>query len=466
MRFKREVDLIHGSIGDKMIMFVLPLAATGMLQQFFNAADIAIIGSCVSSDAMAAVGSNSPLITLLVGLFLGLSLGTNVVISNFIGQNNKKGIHAAVETSIIIAVISGLFLVIIGEIFAPIILRWMEVPDKVFDMALLYLRIYIAGMPAVLLYNFEASIFRSRGNTRTPLTVLTVSGIINVFLNLFFVLICHMTVDGVALATVIANLISAIVLFAALRKEKSEIRLKSIKLGFDAGIMKRIFAIGIPAGVQGTLFSFSNIIIQSAINSLGADAMAGSAAGFNIEILIYFMVNAYGQAGTTFIGQNYGAGNPERCVRIMRLCLMQMMIFAVAGSIAILISGRQLLSFFNDNPQVLDFGYERIKIIVTFQILNGMIEVFSGCMRGYGHSMAPAVMSLIGVCAIRIIWVFTVFGYFHTYEILLAVYPISWAVTVIALSIGYIYLKKTALRSFFANSSAFNMQKRNQSIQS
>lgn len=303
MRFKRETDLLHGSISDKMIRFVFPLAATGILQQLFNAADVAIMGRYVSSDAMAAVGGNSALITLLVGIFLGLSLGTNVVISNFTGQKNREGVGAAVETSIIIALVSGLFLIVIGELTAPVMLEWMGVPDRVFDMALRYLRIYMLGMPVILLYNFEASIFRSIGNTGTPLIVLTISGVTNVFLNLFFVLGCGMNVEGVATATVIANLLSAIVLFIELMREKSDIKINSIKLKFDTDIMKRILAIGVPAGIQGSLFAFSNIIIQAAINSLGADAMAGSAAGYNVEILIYFIINAYGQAGTTFIGQ-------------------------------------------------------------------------------------------------------------------------------------------------------------------
>lgn len=456
MRFKHETDLLHGSISDKMIRFVFPLAATGILQQLFNAADVAIMGRYVSSDAMAAVGGNSALITLLVGIFLGLSLGTNVVISNFTGQKNREGVGAAVETSIIIALVSGLFLIVIGELTAPVMLEWMGVPDRVFDMALRYLRIYMLGMPVILLYNFEASIFRSIGNTGTPLIVLTISGVTNVFLNLFFVLGCGMNVEGVATATVIANLLSAIVLFIELMREKSDIKINSIKLKFDTDIMKRILAIGVPAGIQGSLFAFSNIIIQAAINSLGADAMAGSAAGYNVEILIYFIINAYGQAGTTFIGQNYGAGNPERCRRITRLCMTNMAIFAIAGTVVILVLGRGILSFFNDDPQVLALAYARVKIVGALQILYGGIEVFSGCMRGYGHSLAPAVMCLVGVCAIRIVWVFTAFRYFNSYEGLMMIYPISWAVTVIALFIEYIRLKRTVLREFFEGELASN----------
>ncbi len=449
MGFKQDIDMINGSIGDKLFIFVLPLAFTGMLQQFFNAADVAIIGRFVGSDAMAAVGSNSPVITLFLGMFLGVSLGSNVVISNFIGQDNKKGIYAAVETSIIIAVVSGFFLIIVGEIFAPMILKWMGVPDKVFEMAELYLRIYIAGMPMVLLYNFEAAIFRSRGNTRTPLIVLTISGIINVVLNLFFVVVCKMTVEGVALATVIANGLSAFILFIKLRRDNSDIGISSVKLHFDIKIMKRIFVIGIPAGLQGTIFSFSNIIIQSAINSLGADAMAGSAAGFNIEIIVYFIVNAYGQACTTFTGQNYGAGNPFRCKRSLRLCMLQMAIVCILACSLILIFGNVLLSFFNDNPEVIEYGFVRMKYILTFEVLNGVMEVLSGCMRAFGHSLAPALVTLIGVCAVRIIWVYTIFNVYHSFEILIITYPVSWMITVTALIAAYFHMKKTSLREFF-----------------
>ena len=309
---EKNNDVISGSLGKSILRFALPLAATGILQQLFNAADIAVIGRWVGKEAMAAVGSNTPLIALIINLFVGVSIGANVVIARYIGMGNKQGVQKAVHTSLMIAVLSGAVIGGICELLAPYILGLLSIPDTVYPMALLYFRVYIMGMPVILLYDFASAIFRSRGNTRTPLICLLTSGIVNVLLNLFFVIVLGMTVNGVALATVIANFVSSVLLVIFLMREKSEIKVSRSALKIDTKILGEMVRIGLPAGIQGMVFCFSNVIIQSSINKLGENVMAGSSAAFNIEIFAYYVLNSFGQACTTFTGQNYGANKKER----------------------------------------------------------------------------------------------------------------------------------------------------------
>ncbi|MDE6567511.1 MAG: MATE family efflux transporter, partial [Lachnospiraceae bacterium] len=312
MNTKTEnMDMLQGSLTDKILKFALPLAATGILQQLFNAADVAVIGQYAGKNAMAAVGSNSPVIGLLVNAFVGIALGANVVISRFTGQKNSDGVRKAVHTSVVFAVLSGIFLTVLGELAAPYLLRLLSVPDDVFPLSLLYLRVYLLGLPVIFLYNFESAIFRSQGDTRTPLICLVISGVINVALNLFFVRVLKMTVDGVATATVVSNLISSAMLFYLLCHRKDHIRLQVGELRIDRQVLAAMVRIGLPAGLQGMVFSISNLCIQSAINRLGSDVMAASSAAFNIEIFAYYVINSFGQACTTFVGQNYGAGNVD-----------------------------------------------------------------------------------------------------------------------------------------------------------
>lgn len=315
------MDMLHGSLGDKIIRFALPVAATGILQQLFNAADIAVIGRFVGKEAMAAVGSNNSLIGLMVTMFGGIAMGANVVIARSTGQGNREGIRNAVHTSILIAFVGGLLMTVIGELLARPLLHWMGVPEEIFGEALRYIRIYFAGLPVIFLYNFESAIFRSQGDTRTPLICLTISGILNVVMNVFFVVVLHMTVDGVALATVLANLISSGLLLIMLMRSRSAIRVQWSGFSYQPRVIGSILRIGTPAGLQGMVFSLSNLCIQSAINSLGADVIAASAAAFNVEIFAYFVLNSFGQACTTFVGQNLGAGNMERCRRATRICM-------------------------------------------------------------------------------------------------------------------------------------------------
>ena len=445
----KEIDMLSGSVGDKTLRFALPLAATGILQQLFNAADIAVVGRFVGKNAMAAVGSNAPLINLIISLFIGISIGANVVIASLTGRRDDEAVSRAVHTALTVAFVSGIVLALICEALAYPILSLMSIPENVFDMSVLYFRVYLLGMPVILLYDFASAIFRSRGNTKTPLICLTVSGIINVLLNLFFVLVIGMTVNGVALATAISNLVSSALLIFFLSKEQGAVHFSFKKLGIDRKVFARMISIGIPAGIQGMVFSLSNLILQSAVNRLGEDVMAGSSAAFNIEIFCYYVINAFGQACTTFIGQNYGAQQPQRCRRVLKITFLQDMVFTVAMAVLILISGKYLLRLFNSDPDVIAVGMVRLKFILTAEFLNVIIEILSGYMRGFGYSFIPAVVCMIGICGVRISWMYTVFMSRQSFSTLMMAYPLSWAVTGAVLCIAFLYVNRTKLKTFY-----------------
>lgn len=327
-----RMDMVNGSLGDKILRCAAPLAVTGILQQMFNAADLAVVGQFSGKEAMAAVGGNAPIIGLLINLFVGISLGSNVIIARAIGRGDGQQVSKAVHTSVLVALLGGLFITVLGEFLAPSVVYMLDVPAEVLPLSIKYLRIYLIGMPVVLLYNFESAIFRSCGNTRTPLIALVVSGVLNVILNLVFVLGFGMDVDGVATATVISNLVSSALLFAALVRTELDIRIRPKDLRIHRNVLGQILKIGVPAGVQGMVFSFANIIIQSAVNSLGTTVMAASSAAYNLEIFAYYMMNSFGQVCTTFVGQNYGAGRNDRCRRTLKLCLLQSFVSTAAAS--------------------------------------------------------------------------------------------------------------------------------------
>lgn len=415
----------------------MPLALTSILQQLFNAADIAVIGRFAGKHAMAAVGSNSPIIGLLVNLFVGVSIGANVIISNYTGQNNQRKVSEATHTAVILAACCGLLITIIGQLIAQPMVNLLGTPEEIAPMAVEYLRIYFLGMPFIMLYNFESAIFRSQGDTGTPLLCLTVSGVINVILNLVFVIGLRIDVAGVALATVIANIVSSSLLFLLLCRSKGAIRIQKQNLRINRAILENILRIGLPSGLQGAVFSISNLIIQSAINSLGADVVAGSAAAFNLEIIGYYILNSFGQAAVTFVGQNYGAGQLRRCREITKQVLLLDELFTVVVAVLLILFGRQLLMIFNEDPVVIHYGYIRVYTLLSAEVINVVIEVLSGAMRGYGSSMVPAMVTFIGICGVRIIWVYSVFNYSHTWNTLMAVYPASWLVTMLVMIFAY-----------------------------
>ena len=441
VHMEKSMDMINGSLGDKIIKYAIPLAVTGVLQQLFNAADLAVVGNFSGKEAMAAVGSNAPVIGLLVNLFVGISLGSNVIIARSIGQKDNENISKAVHTSVVVALLGGVFLAVLGEVLAPEVVKMLEVPGEVYPLAIKYLRIYLAGMPVILLYNFESAIFRSCGNTKTPLFALIVSGVLNVVLNLLFVLGLGMDVDGVATATVISNLVSSAILFAALMKTKLAIKIHPRKLRVHGEVLGQILKTGIPAGVQGMIFSFANIIIQSAVNSLGTTVMAASSAAFNLEIFSYYIMNSFGQACTTFVGQNYGAGKGDRCKKSLKLCLLQSLVSTAAVSVLILLFARPLLGIFNSDPEVIAMGRIRLEYIFFAYLFSFAQEVLSGYLRGFGVSFIPAACSVIGICGVRLTWIFTVFRQMPSFTTVMQVYPLSLGITAVVILVVTLFMK-------------------------
>ena len=428
------IDILNGSMWDKILRYALPVAATGILGQLFNASDIAIVGNFAQGDtvaAVAAVGANGPVIGLLLNIFIGIALGANVVIANAIGRGDKETVSRAVHTSIVAAVLGGIIVGLLGQLVAEPVLSMLQVPEDVFPLALKYMRIYLLGLPVIFLYNFEAAIFRSAGDTKTPLVALALSGVLNVILNLFFVVVLNKTVDGVAIATVLANVVSSVVLLRRLLRSELFIHVEFKNLRIDWKILWRILKIGVPAGIQGAVFSLSNIVVQSAINSLGKVTMAASSAAFNVEIMAYYILNSFGQACTTFVGQNYGAGQIDRCRKALKLCLIESVI-ATACAVAIaLASGKYLIALFNNDPEVIRLGMVRLKFIFMSYIFSTIYDCMSGYMRGFGISLTPALLTIFGVCGTRIIWIYMVFPMSQTFETIMQVYPISLAINMV-----------------------------------
>lgn len=440
-RKKQKLDMLNGSIWNKLPVFALPIAATGILEQLFNASDIAIVGNFAQTDktaAVAAVGANSPIIGMILNLFIGIALGANVVIANAIGRDDKQTVQKAVHTSMVVSVIGGVLVAIIGEIIAEPLLMVLNVPDDVLELALLYLRIYFLGMPVILLYNFEAAIFRSIGETKMPLIALTLSGILNVLLNLFFVIVLKMSVNGVATATVLANVVSAGILYIKLVKSDKYIKVEFKKLRIDGKVFAKIMQIGLPAGIQSAVFAVANIVIQGAINSLGTVVIAASSAAFNIEIIAYNVMNSFSQACTTFVGQNFGANKIDRCKKTLFLCLIEDAIASGTAILIVLITGKFLLSIFNNNPEVIEIGYTRLVIIFIAYIFSMLYEVMSGYLRGFGFSLVPAILTTVGVCVLRIIWINTVFPANRTFVTIMTAYPVSLATTAVLIFIALI----------------------------
>lgn len=438
---KQKLDMLNGSIWNKLPVFALPIAATGILEQLFNASDIAIVGNFAQTDktaAVAAVGANSPIIGLILNLFIGIALGANVVIANAIGRDDRQTVQKAVHTSMVVSVIGGVLVAIIGELIAEPLLTVLNVPDDVLELALLYLRIYFLGMPVILLYNFEAAIFRSIGETKMPLIALTLSGILNVLLNLFFVIVLKMSVNGVATATVLANVVSAGILYIKLIKSDKYIKVEFKKLRIDGKVFAKIMQIGLPAGIQSAVFAVANIVIQGAINSLGTTVIAASSAAFNIEIIAYNVMNSFSQACTTFVGQNFGANKIDRCKKTLFLCLIEDAIASGTAILIVLITGKFLLSIFNNNPEVIEIGYTRLVIIFIAYIFSMLYEVMSGYLRGFGFSLVPAILTTVGVCVLRIIWINTVFPANRTFVTIMTAYPVSLATTAVLIFIALI----------------------------
>lgn len=433
---KEPLDMLHGAIWSKLPRFALPVAATALLEQLFNASDIAIVGNFTGAErtaAVAAVGANSPIIALIVNLFIGIALGTNVVIAHAIGRNDTHCVQKAVHTSVILSIFGGILVMIAGECTAASLLMLLNVPPDVFPLALTYLRIYLLGLPVILLYNFEAAIFRSVGETTIPLVALAVSGLLNVILNVFFVAVLHMSVGGVAIATVIANAVSAAILYHRLRRTTQIIHLEPRNLRIDPKVLMQILRIGLPAGLQSAVFAVSNIVIQAAINSLGTVVMAASIAAFTIEIITYDILNSFAQACTTFVGQNFGAAKLRRCTRTLYLCLIEGAIPLALAIAAVLLFGKPMLAVFNNDPAVVSAGYIRLMMAMASHSFCLIYEVLAGYLRGFGISLAPAILTMLGVCGTRIAWVQFIFPQNRTFRTIMEAYPASLFITTVLL---------------------------------
>ena len=424
-----QLDMCHGSLADKILLFALPLMASSMLQLLFNAADVIVVGQFAGQASLAAVGSTTSLINLLIALFVGLSVGANVVVARNLGGQRPKIVSRAVHTAIFLALVSGVFLGVFGFIMAHQLLVWMSSPADVIDLSTIYLRIYFLGMPATLAYNFGAAILRAQGDTKRPLYYLIVAGIVNVILNLFTVLVLHMDVAGVASATTISQYISAGLILRCLSKEEGPLRLDLKKLKMDKVILGHILQIGLPAGFQGIVFSLSNVLIQSSINTFGTLAVAGSTAAANIENFVYTAMNAIYQAALNFTSQNVGAGKKERIPLILRDCLLIVTVIGAAlGGLAVLF-GQQLLSIYTSDQAVIPYGLDRIHVICLTYLLCGLMDVTCGVVRGMGAAVTPTLVSLTGACGLRVVWIYTVFASAHSLFVLYLSYPVTWVVT-------------------------------------
>ena len=437
--------MLNGPLAGPIILFALPLALSSMLQQLFHAADTAVAGRFASSQAMAAVGSNSSVINLVVALFVGLSVGTNVVIASLIGRGRKDEIPTAVHTAVVVALISGVLLLFVGIGIARPMLTLMNTPEDVLDLAVLYLRIYFLGMPFIMLYNFGAAILRSKGDSTRPVYALICGGVLNVLLNLLLVIVFHLHVIGVASATVTSNVVSSFLVMWFLLHEEDEFRLNPKNLQIHRGYLMQMIRIGLPAGLQGVVFSLSNTVIQSGVNSFGSSASAGSAAALNFEIIAYYIVNSFNQATVTFTSQNYAAGKYDRVKKVFRLAILFTVIGA--GTLDFLfIAGRHFtLSLFTTDPEVFKYAVIRFTHILAFQWMVSSYEISGSAMRGMCYSMTPTVITIFGTCVFRIFWVLTLFPRHRDFGFLLYVYPASWLITGSLVLLAYFLVCRKAM---------------------
>ncbi len=421
-----QIDMCHGPLLSQIIRFVIPLIISGVLQMLFHSADLIVVGRLASHKALAAVGATASLSMLLINIFIGLSIGTNVLVARYLGEQNRKDISRTVHTAILTSLGGGAILAVVGVIFAKPMLKMMGTPEDILDMSALYMWIFFGGMPAVMLYNFGSAILRAMGDTTRPFYFLLIAGIINVVLNLFFVITFHWDVGGVATATVVSQAIAGVLVLRVLYKMRGPCRFKWQNLRFKWKNMRELLWIGVPAGFQSSCFSLSNILIQSSINKFGSTAIAGITAGGTLEMISYVAHAAIGQAVISFVGQNYGAKNFDRIKRSIVICLVMVIICSVTVSTMLLIFGKPLLAIFNTDPEVIAFGMRRFWCTLPLLFVCASMEVLTGGLRGMGYSAAPTGVTLFFVCVLRVVWLCTVFVWYPTLEIILISYPFTW----------------------------------------
>ncbi len=443
---KVETDMLHGPLLGKIVMFALPYAATGILQQLFNSINVFVVGRFDSSHAMAAVGATTFLINLIINLFLGVSVGANAVIANNIGRRDLQAVHRAVSTTVALSLIGGAILLVVGLLVATPLLRLLGTPADVIHDSALYLNICFLGAPFFMVYNFGAAIFRSKGDTRTPLYILAVAGVINVVVSMVTVIVFHMSVAGVACAYFVSNMFSAVVITTLLWREKGEFRVRLRQIRIYRKELGDILAIGLPAGLQATVFSFSNVFVQSSINKFGYAAIAGASLSITFDTYCYYVLTAFCATAITFTGQNYGAGQVDRCRRIFRLCFLLGGASIFTANMVFVLFGPPIASVFTTDPQVVHYCTSRIYVALAFQWIATSYEIPAACMRGLGKSLAPALLTIFGTCFIRLGWIFLVLPHWYGYEHLMLCYPISWVITGVLVSSVYVVASRKAYR--------------------
>lgn len=438
--------MLHGPLLGKIVMFALPYAATGILQQLFNSVNVFVVGRFDSSHAMAAVGATTFLINLIINLFLGVSVGANAVIANNIGRRDPQAVHRAVSTTAALSLIGGAILLVVGLLVATPLLRLLGTPADVIHDSALYLNICFLGAPFFMVYNFGAAIFRSKGDTRTPLYILAVAGVINVVVSMVTVIVFHMSVAGVARAYFVSNMFSAVVITTLLWREKGEFRVRLRQIRIYRKELGDILAIGLPAGLQATVFSFSNVFVQSSINKFGYAAIAGASLSITFDTYCYYVLTAFCATAITFTGQNYGAGQVDRCRRIFRLCFLLGGASIFTANMVFVLFGPPIASVFTTDPQVVHYCTSRIYVALAFQWIATSYEIPAACMRGLGISLAPALLTIFGTCFIRLGWIFLVLPHWYGYEHLMLCYPISWVITGVLVSSVYVAASRKAYR--------------------
>ncbi len=426
-----EIDMCNGTIIDKLISFSLPLMLSGILQLLFNAVDIIVVGRFSGSESLAAVGSTTALINVFINLFIGISQGTNVLAARYYAAGKKKEMSDTVHTSITVAIISGIVMAFVGFFFARFSLELMDTPDNVIDKATLYMQIYFLGMPFFMLYNYGAAILRAIGDTKRPLYFLVVSGLTNAVLNMFLVIAFHLDVAGVAIATVISQMISCVMVLLCLYRTEGIYQLRFRKLGINRRVLRQILQVGVPAGIQSMVINFSNVLLQSSVNSFGATAMAGYTAANNLLGFLYVSVNAVTQACMSFTSQNFGVGKWKRMDRVLIDCILLSAFVALVLGFGFYFFGPEILQIYTADSEVISCGMDILVITTTTYFLCGIMDLFPGALRGMGYSAVPMLLSIIGTVGIRIIWIFMVFPYHRSLTVLFVSYPFSWLVTII-----------------------------------
>ena len=436
-RISYRMDMTEGPLTTKIIKFTIPVMLTGILQLLFNTADVIVVGRFTGKTALAAVGSTGSLINLLVSLFMGLSIGTNVLVARYQGAKDDKAVSETVHTSIALGIVGGLILLIIGVVATRPLLEMMATPEDVIDQSTLYMRILFFGMPLNLILNFGAAILRAIGDTKRPLYYLTIAGVINLFLNIFLVTVFSLGVAGVAIATVISEGVSCGLILLCLKHETGAIRLYFNRIKINPSKCVDIMKIGLPAGLQGCIFSISNVLIQSSVNSFGSTVMAGNTAASNIEGFVYVSMNSLHQTCISFTSQNFGAGKFKRIKKVLINCLIIVAITGLVLGNSAYFFGKFLISAYNNEAEVISYGLIRLSIISTMYFLCGLMDVMVGAMRGIGYSILPMIVSLVGACGLRIVWIYTVFVKFRTLDILFISYPVTWTITFLSHLVCY-----------------------------